>query len=282
MEVSIVKYSQNHFQNMGKITFIGLGLFDEKDITLKGLENIKKSDKIFAEFYTARLMGTSKEKIEELFGKKIRILSRKEVEDGKIILDAAKNKNIAFLTPGDPMTATTHVALRIQAAERGIKTKIIHGVSIVSAASGLLGLQSYKFGRTTTIPFPEKDYLPESPYDVIRQNKENGLHTLILLDIKSDRLMTANEGMKILLRIEEKRKEKVITQETLMCVVARAGSDDCLVSADYVKALLNKDFGTPMHSLIMPENLHFMEAEALVKLANAPESIIKEPINQNH
>lgn len=264
------------------LVFIGLGLFDEKDITLKGLEEIKNSNMVFAEFYTARLIGTSKEKLESLFGKEIKILNRKEVEDGRIILNEAKNKNIAFLTPGDPMTATTHVALRIQAAEMGIKTKIIHGVSIVSAASGLLGLQSYKFGRTTTIPFPEKDYLPESPYEVIRQNKENGLHTLILLDIKSDRLMTANEGMKILLRIEEEKKEKVITQDTLMCVVARAGSDDCLTSADYVKALLNKDFGEPMHSLIMPGNLHFMEAEALVKLANAPESIIKEPINQNH
>jgi diphthine synthase len=187
---------------MCKLTFIGLGLFDKKDITLKGLEEAKNSDRIFAEFYTARLMGTSKEKLERLFGKEIKILNREEVEDGRIILNEAQNKNVAFLTPGDPMTATTHVALRIQADEIGIKTKIIHGVSIVSAAPGLLGLQSYKFGRTTTLPFPEKDYLPESPYDVIRQNKENGLHTLILLDIISDRLMTANEGMKVLLRIE--------------------------------------------------------------------------------
>ncbi|MBU2565430.1 MAG: diphthine synthase [Candidatus Thermoplasmatota archaeon] len=261
------------------LVFIGLGLFDEKDVTVKGFEEAKKCDMVFAEFYTARLIGTSKEKLESLFGKEIKILNRKEVEDGRIILDEAKNKNIAFLTPGDPMTATTHITLRIQAKEMGIKTKIVHGVSIVSAASGLLGLQSYKFGRTTTIPFPEKDYLPESPYEVIRQNKENGLHTLILLDIKPDRLMTANEGMKVLLRIEEKRKEKIVTPDTLMCVVARAGSDDCLISADYVKNLLNKDFGTPMHSLIIPGNLHFMEAESLIKLAGAPESITKESIN---
>jgi len=264
------------------LVFIGLGLFDEKDVTLKGFEEAKKCDRVFVEFYTARLIGTSKEKLEELFGKEIKILNRKEVEDGRIILDEAKNKNIAFLTPGDPMTATTHIALRIQAKEMGIKTKIVHGVSIVSAASGLLGLQSYKFGRTTTLPFPEKDYLPESPYDIIRQNKENGLHTLILLDIKPDRLMTANEGMKVLLRIEEKRKEKIVTPDTLMCVVARAGSDDYLISADYVNNLLNKDFGTPMHSLVIPGNLHFMEAEALVKLVNAPESIQNQSINKKH
>lgn len=262
---------------MGKITFIGLGLFDEKDITLKGLENIKKSDRVFAEFYTARLTGTSKEKMEELFGKKIKILSRTEVEDGKIILDAAKNKNVAFLTPGDPMSATTHVALRIQANEMGIKTKIVHGVSVITAVSGMLGLQSYKFGRITTVPFPEKNYLPESPYDVIRQNKENGLHTLILLDIKQDRIMTANEGMRTLLMVEEKRKENVFTPETFVGVVARAGSDDCLISAGYVNELLNKDFGEPMHSLVIPGKLHFMEEEALVKLAGAPKSITKTP-----
>ena len=259
------------------LVFVGFGLFDEKDITLKGLDEIKKADIVFAEFYTAKLTGSSKEKLGELLGKEIKILSREEVENGRIILNEAKNKNVVFLTPGDPMTATTHVALRIQAKERGIKTKIVHGASIISAAPGLLGLQHYKFGRTTTIPFPEKNYLPESPYDVIKENKSHGLHTLILLDIKKNRLMTANEGIKVLLRIEEKRKEKIVTPDTLMCVVARAGSDDCLISADYVKNLLSKNFGTPMHSLIIPGNLHFMEAEALVKLANAPKNITKRP-----
>ncbi len=257
------------------LVFVGLGLFDEKDITLKGLDEIKKADIVFAEFYTAKLTGSSKEKLGESFGKEIKILSREEVEDGRIILNEAKNKNVVFLTPGDPMTATTHVALRIQAKEMGIKTKIVHGVSIISAAPGLLGLQHYKFGRITTIPFPEKDYLPESPYDIIKENKSHGLHTLILLDIKKNRLMTANEGMKLLIGIEEKRKEKIVTLDTLICIVARAGSGDCLISADYIKNLLNRDFGEPMHSLIIPGNLHFMEAEALVKLANAPKNITK-------
>ena len=52
----------------GSLTFIGLGLYDEKDITLKGLEIIKKSDKVYAEFYTAKLVGTTVEKLEKLFG----------------------------------------------------------------------------------------------------------------------------------------------------------------------------------------------------------------------
>jgi len=32
------------------LTFIGLGLYDEKDITLKGLEAIKDADVVYADF----------------------------------------------------------------------------------------------------------------------------------------------------------------------------------------------------------------------------------------
>ena len=57
----------------GCIIFIGLGLFDEKDISLKGLEEIDNCDEVFAEFYTARLFGTNKTLIEKKIGKKITI-----------------------------------------------------------------------------------------------------------------------------------------------------------------------------------------------------------------
>ena len=38
---------------------IGLGLFDEKDISLKGLEALKEVDKVYAEFFTSHLFGSS-------------------------------------------------------------------------------------------------------------------------------------------------------------------------------------------------------------------------------
>jgi diphthine synthase len=37
---------------------IGLGLSDEKDITVKGLEAVKKSKNVYLEHYTAILMIT--------------------------------------------------------------------------------------------------------------------------------------------------------------------------------------------------------------------------------
>ena len=173
------------------------------------------------------------------------------------------------------MIATTHVDLRIRAIRRGIATKIIHGGSIITAAPGLLGLQNYKFGRTTTLAFPEKNYFPTSPYSVILENKKMGLHTLVLLDIQADKevYMTANEGLKLLLEMEEKQKKHLFDEESVVCVVARAGSPEPIVAASSINELLKRDFGGPLHTLIIPEALHFMEIEALEVFAGLPQRL---------
>ena len=256
----------------GTLTFIGLGLYDNKDISLKGLEEIRNSDKIFAEFYTAKLTGTDIKKIEKTIGKPVNILTRTETEKGDIILESAEDSNVIFLTCGDPMTATTHVDLRLRAVKMGIKTRVIHGSSIVAAVPGLLGLQNYKFGRTTTLVYPEKDYFPISPYEIIKDNKKMGLHTLVLLDIQADktRYMTANEGLKLLLKMEEKHGKKIIDEDSVICVVARAGSSEPVTVAGAVKDLIDRDFGPPLHTLVITGKLHFMEIEALQLLAQLP------------
>jgi len=45
---------------------IGLGLGDEQDITLKGLEKIRKCDKVYLESYTS-ILGVDKTKLEKLY-----------------------------------------------------------------------------------------------------------------------------------------------------------------------------------------------------------------------
>jgi diphthine synthase len=167
------------------------------------------------------------------------------------------------------MSATTHIDLRLNAIRQGIKTKIIHGSSIFTAVPGLLGLQNYKFGRTTTLAYPEKDYFPTSPYNVIDYNKKLGLHTLVLLDIQAEKkkFMTANEAMNLLLEMEEKIKGSVFKQDSILCVVARAGSDEPVVAAGNIKQLIDRDFGPPLHTIVVPGKLHFMEFEALKVLA---------------
>lgn len=256
--------------------FIGLGLYDEKDISLKGIEALRKSDTIYAEFYTANLFGTTLDTLKFMIGKDITVLSRSEVEEENIILEIAKEKDVAFLTAGDPLIATTHTDLMMEAKKRGIETTVIHSSSILSAAPGLAGLQAYKFGKVTTIPFPEENYFPHSPYTAVKANIEFNAHTLVLLDIRADenRYMTVNEGLEYLLRVEEERKERILTEDTIAVGIARAGSNKPFVRADKIKNLINEDFGGPLHCMIIPAELHFMEAEYLVKICGAPEEIL--------
>jgi len=256
-----------------ELVFVGLGLHNESGVSLNGIEETKTADRIFLELYTNILPYFSIERFEAMVGKKVQVLHRCNLEEknGALILDAAENGKTDFLVPGDPLIATTHVTLRIEAEKRGVKTRIVHGASIISAVIGLSGLHNYKFGKTVTVPFPENFSL--TPYNVIAQNKKLGLHTLCLLDLKVDekRFLNINKALALLLEIEQKRNKGIITPKTIAVGVARAGSNNPTVKADYLEKLLKYDFGDPPQSLVFPGELHFMEAEALVTLAGAPE-----------
>jgi diphthine synthase len=224
------------------------------------------------ELYTSLMPEFNLQSFETLCGKKVQLISRRQLEEenGTIILEAAKKGKTVLLVPGDPFIATTHVTLRIDAEKHGIKTRIIHGASIISAIISLSGLHNYKFGKTVTIPFPEN--FSETPYNVIAQNKKAGLHTLCLLDLKATEMkfLSINQAIEMLLEVEEKNKKSVITPDTVAVGVARAGSNNPTLKADFVKDLVKYDFGKPPYSLIFPGDMHFMEAESLIAFAGAP------------
>lgn len=259
---------------MSEFVFVGLGLRDEMGISLRGLEEVKTADSVFIELYTNLMPDFSVENLEKISGKKLHVVSRRELEEdnGKALMAAAEGGKVVLLVPGDPLVATTHVSLRIHAEKLGINTRIIHGASIISAVIGLSGLHNYKFGKSVTIPFSQTS---ETPYEVIAQNRKFGLHTLCLLDVdvEKNRSMKIREGLESLLKTEEKRKEKIITMNTLAVGVARAGTNDPTIKAGFLKDLLDYDFGEPPHSIIFPSKLHFMEAEALIVLTGGPEQL---------
>lgn len=262
---------------MNGLIFAGLGLSGTDGMTVRALNALRECDVIFAEFYTSVLTGTDTAELERVLGKKIAILGRTQVEECDDIIKAARTSRVGFVTAGDTMAATTHIDLLIQAAEENIPTKVFHGVSIFSACPSSLGLQPYKFGRTVTLPFIENGYHPRSPYDHLVTNKNEGLHSMILLDIRADenRYMTAHQAIEWLLEGEKKWGCGLITDRTLICVASRVGSDDERVIAGYPEDLLKKDLGMPLHTLVIPGRLHFMESYALVHLAGAPDTIIE-------
>lgn len=257
------------------LVFVGLGLHDG-GISLLGLREAREADVAYVELYTSLIPGFDLRQLEREIGKPIEVIDRKVIEDHpEELLESAKKGNVVLFVPGDPMVATTHVDLRLRAARAGIETKIIHAASIASAAAGLAGLQSYKFGRAATVPFPDNP--SQTPYEVLVENRGRGLHTLLLLDIRAEegRAMTANEAIEIMLELEKKLQKNAFTQDTLAVVVARAGSD-AIVKADKVGRLQKLDFGPPPHALIVPGKLHFMEAEALRVFAGAPGDVVDE------
>jgi diphthine synthase len=236
------------------LSLIGLGLWDEEDVTLKGVKVAKDADKVYIELYTSKWHGNLK-KLEKTIGKKIKALKRENLEEksGEIIKEA-KDKKVVLFVLGDPLIATTHASLLYDARKVGIKTEVIHNASIYSAI-GETGLHVYKFGATVTIPFPEKtgNKLPESILETIKENEKRCLHTLLLLDIvpEKNRYMTPNEGMKILIK------------DTEVVVFARVGSGKTLIVYGKVKDLIEKDFGEPPFVMIIPGKLHFTEKEYL-------------------
>ena len=264
-------------ESLGELVFVGLGLHDAMGISLRGLEEAREADAVFIELYTSLMPELSVLELEKLVGRGVLIVSRRDLEEegGRMILEEAKEGKAVLLVPGDPLIATTHADLRVRAEKQGINTRLIHGASIVSAVVGLCGLQNYKFGRSVTIPFSEEGFASETPYRVILENRVMGLHTLCFLDIRAEesRCMTVREGLQALLGVERRKRGHVITLDTLVVGIARAGSRDPVVKAGYVGEIMSYDFGSPPHTLVFPGRLHFMEAEALITLAGAPESI---------
>ena len=271
---------------MGTLAIIGLGLFDEKDISLRGLALVSRSSYVFMESYTSRLMGASLEKLRETTGKEIVLLEREEVEQSSVILEKAGESEdcmVSLLVVGDPMTATTHSSLYLDAKKRGIRTIIVPNASIYSAAPSLTGLQHYKFGRTTTLAEPERNYFPKSPYHIINNNKKNGDHTLVLLDIKVDKkkgenfLMSPQRAISLLKRMEAEEQEGVITDEQAVVVIGNAGSPEPMVVAaafgDFdgdgnFRYEEDRESSSPIfpggiYCLIIPGTLHFLEEEML-------------------
>ncbi|RZN62644.1 diphthine synthase [Methanonatronarchaeum sp. AMET6-2] len=245
------------------LVFIGLGIFDVKDIPVKGLERARECDRLFAEFYTSRLMGSSVGELEDFLGCEVEVLGRDAVESSDLILDCAEEGDVGFLVVGDSMIATTHNDIRLRALKRDIETEVVHASSIYTAAPGLAGLQNYKFGRSATVAFPYKGNVPRSGYKAVRENRERGLHTLLFLDIKEDGFMSPSLALECLLEVEREVGDGVVGDDLPVVVVGRAGSDDPMVRAGRLGELVEVEWGDPMHVLIVPGDLHFLEEEAL-------------------
>ena len=247
------------------LNIVGIGLSDEKDITVKGLEIVKKSDLVYLESYTSKL-SVPIENLEKLYGKKVELADRKlvEIDAEEKLLKPAKEKEVTLLIIGDVLSATTHVDLILRARKENVKVNLVHNASVLTAISDA-GLILNKFGKTVSIPFTKDNYEPETPYTVLGENQSINAHTLFLLDLNpgENKYITIADAIRYLQKLEIRNGKGLFKDSTLCIGCARLGASDVKIIAGKASDLLKKDFGGPVHCLIVPSKLHFMEEEAL-------------------
>ncbi|XP_036907210.1 diphthine methyl ester synthase isoform X3 [Sturnira hondurensis] len=264
---------------------IGLGLGDAKDITVKGLEVVRRCSRVYLEAYTS-VLTVGKEALEEFYGRELILADREDVEqEADRILKDADSTDVAFLVVGDPFGATTHSDLVLRAMKLGIPYRVIHNASIMNAV-GCCGLQLYRFGETVSIVFWTDTWRPESFFDKVKKNRQNGMHTLCLLDIKvkeqslenlikgrkvyePPRYMTVNQAARQLLEVVENQRARgeepvAVTEDTLCVGLARVGAEDQRIAAGTLQQMCTVDLGGPLHSLVVTGgSLHPLETEML-------------------
>ncbi len=224
-------------------------------------------------------------------GVQVDYVDRENVENlqDNSFLHTAKEMDVAFLVVGDPLCATTHHDLILRAREMGVKVDVIHNASVMGAVASC-GLQLYNFGATISLCLWNEDmsWRPSSWYDKFRYNKLGGMHTLCLLDIKvrepdfllmaqgrgthylPPKFMTIADAVQQLLEVENQRKEGLCGPNTIAVGLARLGQKTQKIVAGTLKHLSEIDMGPPLHSLIVPGDMHVLEKDFLQAFAIDP------------
>ena len=254
---------------------IGIGPGDLGHMTERARSVARGCKKRYLEGYTAVLPTEQEALLESVVGPWKRMM-RPSVESPETLLDESRNDSVALLVVGDPMQATTHIDLEARCMEEGIGFEVIPGMSATSLAVSLSGLQSYKFGRQVTLPYPYGDYLATSPLEMILRNLEGGLHTLVLLDLDPT-------GMGFDLPTPMSPSQAISTLEEMSSkwLEERDGLDSTSVVVNEWEGMLLSDVGTKgqrvfsgsleeiskiqggwVHSLIIPSEMSDNEREA--------------------
>ncbi|KAL8449181.1 hypothetical protein Emag_003701 [Eimeria magna] len=124
------------------LTLVGLGLHDERDVTVRGLSAVREADFVYLESYTS-ILNVDASRLERFFGKPIIQADRDFVEkQADAMLDLAKAKRVACLVVGDPfwfMSVATAIKQLLEAeeekkaGENGIANALAFGLARIGA-----------------------------------------------------------------------------------------------------------------------------------------------------
>ena len=255
------------------LLFIGGGLGSLRTLTLEAVEAIRSCERVYVDTYTSIWQPEFLEDVKQ-FSKEVVLAGRQLLEDRMHeIVEEAAIHDVGILTPGDPFIATTHTALRDLARRKNVATRVVHGVSILTASISATGLHVYKFGRTASVPSTDDVEQLRQPLLAVEENLSRGLHTLLLLDTAGGGL-TAGEAVSKLIEAERAFGRGVVRGDMLGIAVARLGFPDEAICADLLDRIRGRKLPPPPHALIIPSHLHFTEKEA-VSTYSTPQAVEK-------
>ena len=279
-------------QKQSGLLLIGMGPGAVGSMTTEAISAAKSADFRRYEAYTALWPDSELNDLEQLIGPIERVM-RPEIENPEEIIRLARNNLVAVLIVGDPLQATTHVDLQLQASEQGIGCKVIHGISITNLVTGAVGLSNYKFGRQTTLTYPYSGWIATSPLEVIAMNRSMGLHTLALLDLDptgsgtgeqhpmrpKDAVESLNAmAVKLIERVEDMPNKSPFERlkiESILEICSNIsslrvvlcsdmGTKDQLIVTTTVDALANEQGGR-LNCLVFPASTSDVEEKALLR-----------------
>lgn len=243
---------------------IGVGV-GEHDVTEAGLDALKVSDVVFLDSYTAFVSNAKLEIIKKFSRNEIKTADRHMLEEGiDGILSMAESKNVSIITNGDPLIATTHKTILIEARKKKIPVKVVHSTAIFSVAIAESGLDFYRFGPVCTIPRWSEHYKPVSFYETVLMNHSNNLHSLMLLDYDSEKGISirVEEAISIMENAEKHYKKGVMSSDKKIVMLCDAGTENQHITFTEIQKT-RTDFNYKMAAIIIPAKISDIEAEYL-------------------
>jgi len=243
---------------------VGIGLNND-DITLQALSILRNSI-VYADRYTTFFDEERRNYISNLINSPIIDLNREDLEEKLgVIVERARDANISIMVGGDPLIATTHKIIFIEAKKRKVPIKVVHASSVLSSLIGESGLDFYRFGQICTISKWQTNYMPVSFYEAIEKNYNNNLHSIVLLDYDPTKnsSLPLKDAIAILEEAEKKYKKGLIKDNTLLFVmhkIALDGQQKLIINVGSAKKL---NFANGPTALIIPAKLSDIEKEVI-------------------
>lgn len=250
--------------------FVGTGIDGYRGLSVAALDVLRKCQVIYIERFTSAVSEGDIKGLNSLLEVNIQPVQRWFVEDGRDIIESARTKNVALVTYGDPLIATTHCELRSRAARNSVKTAVLHSASGIASTIGESGLHVYKFGRMVTMMSELHSAI--TVYNTIFQNLLTGNHTVILTEYsyndesKEPFFLNPSSVFNMLLDAERTHKHQIFSDDTFVVVASRVGMHDQKIISGKVGSVRQLEFGIGPHSVIITGALHFTEIQALTSL----------------